>query len=102
VFRPYRSGEVLGGFSATSLDEVMEDTHAPSDDYERGDEEIADDVRRELAEDSLTAGLSIHVEVRRGVAVLWGYVSGPEDAEAAEAVASRVPGVVFVSEQLDW
>jgi osmotically-inducible protein OsmY len=92
--------EVLGGFTFTSMDEVSsdEDAQAEADAGERGDEAIAQDVRRELAEDSLTTDLDIHVEVRRGLVVLTGKVADLDDAEAAEEIARRVPGVVDVAD----
>lgn len=91
--------EVVGGFSSTSMDDV-EESSAPTSGVARGDEEIADDVRRELSEDALTADLRIRVTVRDGVAYLRGSVSSLDDASAAEEVASRVPGVVEVREEL--
>jgi osmotically-inducible protein OsmY len=39
--------------------------------------------------------------VWEGVVYLRGVVAGPEDAEAAEAVAARVPGVVGVVDELE-
>lgn len=95
--------EILGGFAATSVDEVAEDTRAierPGAGV-RGDDEIADDVRRELAEDALTAELPVDVEVVEGVVVLRGTVSSLDDVEAAEDVAGRVPGVAEVDEDLE-
>jgi osmotically-inducible protein OsmY len=41
------------------------------------------------------------VIVRNGVAHLHGTVDGPEDADNAEEVASRVPGVIEVREELE-
>jgi osmotically-inducible protein OsmY len=67
----------------------------------RGDEAIADDVRRELREDALTTDLEIRVLVRSGVAYLYGSVATLDDVEAAEEVASRVPGVIEVREELE-
>ena len=89
---------VLGGFGLSSLDsvEVAPSAHEPL----LGDEAVADAVRRELHEDAATTALAIEVEVWDGVAHLRGVVAGPEDAEAAEAVAARVPGVVEVADDL--
>jgi len=94
--------EMLGGFSETSVDEVAEETHdlAGLGEHVRGDEEIADDVARELAEDALTADLSIQVRVVNGVVHLRGTVSSVQEVEAAEEVAGRVPGVVEVDEDI--
>jgi osmotically-inducible protein OsmY len=86
--------DFIGGFSDTSMDGLGDD--APP----RGDEEIADDVRRELLEDALTTEMNIEVEVRQGVAILRGVVESMDDAENAEAVAARTPGVVEVREEL--
>lgn len=58
-----------------------------------GDAWIEEEVRRVLREDAATAGLPVDVRVQDGVAVLFGVVSDTDDAELAEAVASRVPGV---------
>ncbi len=91
--------EVVGGFSATSMDELSEG-EVPVSGVARGDEEIADDVRRELREDAGTTDLRVRVTVRDGVVYLRGRVSSLQDAEAAEEVAARVPGVVEVREEL--
>jgi len=66
-----------------------------------GDEALADAVRRELAEDAATTDLEIVVAVRQGVAHLRGRVPDLEDADNAEAVAARVPGIREVVEELD-
>jgi osmotically-inducible protein OsmY len=92
------ANEVLGGFAITSMDQVGA---ARSSDETIGDEAIADAVRRELAEDAATAGLDIEVTVEQGVVRLRGRVTDIEDAENAEEVASRVPGVVSVEEELE-
>jgi osmotically-inducible protein OsmY len=90
--------QVLGGFSATSEDDVSVDRSAS--DGEFGDEAIADAVRRELLEDAATTDLEIDVDVREGVVYLRGSVQGVTDAENAEEVAGRVPGVQEVQEEL--
>ena len=59
----------------------------------RDEEDIRDDVIRELREDSLTTDLKLTVDVRRGVVILTGTVQTLDDAENAQAVAARVPGV---------
>ena len=66
-----------------------------------GDEALADAVRRELAEDAATAELNIFVAVRNGVAHLRGQVADLDDADNAESVAARVPGIREVVEELD-
>jgi osmotically-inducible protein OsmY len=45
--------------------------------------------------------LAIEVEVLDGVAHLRGVVAGLEDAEVAEAVTARVPGVIEVADELE-
>jgi osmotically-inducible protein OsmY len=99
--------EVLGGFSATSMETLVEDgEESPEDEADderrggRGDEQIATDVRRELAEDAATTDLTLRVHVENGVVSLRGKVPSLADAEAAEEVAARVPGVVGVDEEL--
>jgi osmotically-inducible protein OsmY len=91
--------EVLGGFSPTSL---TSDRVAPSaEDTQLGDAAIEDAVCRELREDAATTDLVIDVSVENGVVHLRGTVPDLDDAENAEAVAARVPGVIEVSEELD-
>ena len=52
-------------------------------------------------EDSATADLSIFVAVRNGIAHLRGQVPDLDDADNAEEVAARVPGIREVVEELD-
>jgi len=87
---------VLGGFG--SGEEV---TVEPSADSRPGDEALADAVRRELAEDAATTDLNIFVAVRNGVAHLRGQVADLDDADNAESVAARVPGIREVVEELE-
>jgi osmotically-inducible protein OsmY len=91
--------EVLGGFSSDSMEDLHVDRSAS--DGRLGDEAIADAIRRELREDAATTELDVRVMERNGVAHLRGAVPGLDDAEAAEEVASRVPGVVEVVEELE-
>lgn len=72
-----------------------------SSDGTLGDEAIADAIRRELREDAATTALTIDVAVYRGVARLRGTVQDIADAENAEEVAARVPGVLEVREELE-
>jgi osmotically-inducible protein OsmY len=88
---------VLGGFDSSSDDDEVD----ASSDGAPGDEALADAVRRELAEDAATTDLSITVAVRNGVVHLRGAVPDLDDADNAEAVASRVPGIREVVEELD-
>ncbi len=90
--------QVLGGFSATSEDDLSVDRSASDGGY--GDEAIADAVRRELLEDAATTALTIDVDVQEGVVYLRGTVQDVTDAENAEEVAGRVPGVQDVQEEL--
>jgi hypothetical protein len=64
-------------------------------------EALAEAVRRALKEDPTTNWLDIQVEVVDDVARLHGRVGYYEDAEAAEAVASRVPGVRYVQDDME-
>ena len=85
------NAQVLGGFTPTSTTSV--EVERSASDGEFGDEAIADAIRRELREDAATTDLEIDVLVREGVVRLRGRVADVEDAENAEEVASRVPGV---------
>jgi osmotically-inducible protein OsmY len=91
--------EVLGGFNVSALDE--DGTEPLADNLGYGDEAIADAVRRELREDAATTDLAVRVGVRHGIVFLHGTVADVDDAEAAEEVASRVPGVREVRESID-
>ena len=91
--------EVLGGFSPTSLDGEYVDRSA--EDNIPGDEALADAVRAALRADAATTDLNVRVQVARGIARLRGRVASLEDAENAEAVASDVPGVNDVIEEID-
>lgn len=90
---------ILGGWEPTSDEGNMV---LPSvEDRRPGDEALADAIIRELREDASTTSLRIDVEVDQGVAHLKGSVADLTDAENAESVASRVPGVRDVVEELD-
>ena len=90
--------EFLGGFTPDSMTEVEVDRSAL--DGRPGDEALIDAIKRELREDALTTDLEIDVLVRDGVVRLRGTVADLEDAENAEEVAARVPGVREVIEEL--
>jgi len=92
------SREVIGGLQLSSMDSI---DVARSSDGTLGDEAIADAIRRELREDSATTALDVDVDVYRGIARLRGLVQDLDDAENAEEVAARVPGVIEVREELD-
>lgn len=91
--------EVVGGFDPTSMTSDMVDRSTL--DGQPGDEAIADAVRRELREDAETTGLSLTVEVENGVVRLRGTVADLTDAEDAEEVANRVPGVREVVDETE-
>ena len=63
------------------------------------DDALARAVYDALRGDAQTIDLSVEVWASRGVVTLRGEVPTLDDAEAAEAVASRVPGVVEVREE---
>lgn len=90
--------EVIGGFQPTAEDHDDEDVDRQ---HVRDDERITDDVRKELREDATTTDLTnIDVFTVNRVVHLRGEVETLEDAENAEAVAARVPGVTQVREDL--
>jgi osmotically-inducible protein OsmY len=91
--------QVLGGFGLDAEDDL--EVERSAEDRSPGDEALADAIRRELAEDSATTDLNISVFVRNGVVHLRGQVADLDDADNAEEVASRVPGVRDVVEELD-
>jgi osmotically-inducible protein OsmY len=72
-----------------------------AEDEQPGDEALADAVRRQLREDALTTDLPIDVGVEEGIVHLYGTVEELEDAENAEEIASRVPGVIEVIDELE-
>lgn len=90
--------EVIGGTQFSSMDSIEVER---SSDGQLGDEAIRDAVLRELREDSATTDLRLDVVVIGGVVRLGGRVADITDAESAEEVAARVPGVVEVEERLD-
>ena len=92
--------EVVGGFSPTSLESPIDLEQLPRR-LLCGDDEIARQVRLALEQDASTADLPIYTTVRQGIVHLRGTVLTLADAEAAEAVAARVPGVIEVQEELD-
>ena len=87
--------EVIGGYQPTSMDD--EEISEPN---ERGDDEITEDVRRELREDALTTDLEVQTHTRNRIVYLTGEVPTMDDAENAESVAARVQGVREVREDL--
>lgn len=90
--------QVLGGFSESSMESIVVPR---SSDGTLGDEAIAETILRELREDAATTALNLEVRVTNGVARLRGQVQDIVDAESAEEVAARVPGVVEVIDETD-
>lgn len=112
VVEPARSGrglEIVGGFQSEATDDTEEVGGVAFDEsvsvnnetrlIERDDDEMREDVLRALQEDSETTSLVLDVDVLRGVVYLRGNVQSIDDAENAESVASRVPGVVRVEDR---
>ena len=89
---------IVGGFQSSSMESIEVER---SSDGTLGDESIREAIVQELREDSATNGLTIEVTVFRGIVTLSGRVADIEDAESAEEVAARVPGVVDVIEALE-
>ncbi len=98
--------DILGGFSETSMDELVTDPDlepwanagAPDVFGPRQDGDIQRDVENELREDAYTTDLYLHVNVVNGIVYLRGKVHSIDDAEYAEEVAGRVPGVAEVQD----
>jgi len=107
----YQELEIVGGFQTEATDDTDEEEQEAFEDsvafdaetrvIERDDDDILDDVVRELREDSETTTLKLNVRVVRGVVYLHGKVQSIDDAENAESVASRIPGVVSVEDRTD-
>ena len=103
--------EVVGGFQPEATDDTDEEESEAYDEsvalddtdrlLQRDDEDIRDDVLRELREDALTTDLKINVVVRRGLVILTGLVQTIDDAESAQEVASRIPGVIDVDDRTE-
>lgn len=90
---------LIGGFEPDSMASVEVDPSASGGGP--GDEALADAIRRELMQDAATTDLDVEVRVEEGVAYLSGRVADIDDVENAEEVASRIPGVVEVVEELE-
>lgn len=86
--------EILTGFGAGA------DEGEPEPGGQLGDEDLTAAVTAALARNALTSDLVIRVLVRNGVVHLRGQVPAVDDAEAAEAIAGDVRGVVEVREEL--
>ena len=92
---------VVGGFG-TASDEEFPDRLATTalGDAPPGDEDLRDEVLQALRADAATTDLVIAVTVRNGRVFLRGEVPSLDDAESAEEVAGRVPGIREVIEEL--
>lgn len=112
VVEPERNSadiEIVGGFQSEATDDTDEDeeeAYAESVPLATGDrllvrddEDIRDEVIRELREDALTTDFQLNVDVFRGVVFLSGRLQTLDDAENAQAVAARVPGVIDVEDR---
>lgn len=112
VVEPERNSpklEVVGGFQSESTDDTDEDEDEAYGESVplatgdrliiRDDEDIRDDIIRELREDALTTDFQLDVDVRHGVVFLRGHLQTIDDAENAQAVAARVPGVIEVEDR---
>jgi osmotically-inducible protein OsmY len=114
VVEPERNSadiEIVGGFQSEATEDTDEDedeAYAESVPLATGDrllvrddEDIRDDVIRELREDALTTDFQLGVDVRRGVVFLTGKLQTLDDAENAQAVAARVAGVIDVEDRIE-
>jgi hypothetical protein len=72
-----------------------------NDDAALMDDEIAARVRRALRMDAATSMLHILVTVEQGMVTLRGRVQTLEDTDNAIDVASRIPNVVDVLDEID-
>ena len=71
--------------------------------FHQSDEEIADEIRREVLYDALwIAPEAMELTVTDGVVTLSGTVDTPYDAEAAARLVRRVPGVIDARIELRW
>ena len=93
--------DVIGGFG-TASDEEFPDLEATTalGDAPPGDEDLREEVLAALRADAATTDLVIAVTVRNGTVHLRGEVQTLDDAELAEEVAGRVPGIREVIEEL--
>ena len=91
--------EPLGGFQTTALD----DDRKPVSQVVGGPADVGleDAVLLELRQDAATTHLQLRVSSTEGVVRLRGVVDDIEDAENAEEVAARVPGVVEVIDETE-
>jgi osmotically-inducible protein OsmY len=104
VVRPSRDEQtiaIVGGFGTASDEEFPDQTATTATgDAPPGDEDLRDEVLQALRSDAATIDLVIAVTVRNGRVFLRGEVPSLDDAESAEEVAGRVPGIREVVEEL--
>jgi hypothetical protein len=91
---------VLGGLRPSEDDEYFQEPDEVAVLAPETDDELAQAVYEELRADALTSGLDLEAYVQDGVVTLRGTVEHLDDAEAAQTVADRVPGVVEVVDEL--
>lgn len=93
------NNEILGGFQVSAMDDDRvihtEVVGGPAD------AGLAEAVLFELREDAATTHLRLRVACKDGVVRLRGSVDDILDAENAEAVAARVPGVREVIDETE-
>jgi len=85
--------EVAQGFAGTS--EGAEDRAGTP-----GDDEITERVRDLLRTDAATSNLNLRVNTIDGVVYLRGLAQSLDDTDLAAEVASRVPGVIDVVDEM--
>jgi hypothetical protein len=91
--------EIKGGWAPSAEETpIFQDYHET---VQHGDDEITDMVLRELALDAATADLKIDVETVDGMVYLRGRVGSLQEEQTVEEVASRVPGVDEVVDELE-
>jgi hypothetical protein len=97
VVRRGRDGAEVTG----AVEEIDEEIYDETDDTSLTDDEISARVRRALRMDAATSMLHILVNTEDGVVTLRGRVQTYEDTDNAIDVASRVPNVVDVIDEID-
>jgi CBS domain-containing protein len=94
-----RRGKLVGIVSRAHLMLALAsiDRATPSD---GNDASIRDRIMTAIREQSWTAGASVDVIVRNGVADLWGTISDVAQREALKVLVARTPGVKKVEDHL--
>ncbi len=91
---------VVGGLEEAADNTILLSAEGEDERVAITDDELVQALYEELGRDALTLDLDIEVLAVNGVVILRGQVATLEDAEAAESVTARVPGVVDVQEEL--